>query len=793
MQKGGSMVGYIQLSRKDLELDFNFIPMFDDSSEISPYDEIIGQERAAQAIDLGLMINKKGYNIYVSGPNGTGKRSYLIKKIIDYARGKPSPSDWCYVYNFLDSNKPVSISLKSGSAYEFKEDIEGFINDLFEWVPKYFSMEEYEKERNTIIERYQKSILHLADKLHEESRLMSFNVKSTNEGFAFVPLKEEKEMSEKEYNDLDEGERENINTKVSHLKLIALDVLRQTKAFKRDMTDELRRLDDNIALEIISERIENFKYKYGYNKKIEEYLELLKVDLIENIDAFMDTENQDEKYDDAFFKRYFINVIVSNGDVEGVPVIFEDIPEYHNLLGIVEYENKSGTLVTDFTMIQPGSLHKSNGGYIIIDALQLLTSYQGWEALKRSLKSEAIYIENLKNQFDIIPLSTLKPEEIPLDIKVILLGNPFVYYLLYNMDEDFKELFKVKSDFEEEIKNTNGVEIKMLGFISHYCNENRILPITRKGIIRLLKYSCRITENRKYFSASMNMIVDVIEQADGLAKAKSMNQIDEDSIKETILAIEKRHGLYKDKILNMYRDGMYILELKGSKIGQINGLSVIDLGDIRVGKQNRITVTTFAGKDGVINIERETNMSGNIHSKGIMILSGYIGEIFGQNTLLSFNASICFEQLYGEVDGDSASAAELIALMSSLGDIPIHQGFAVTGSVNQLGDIQPVGGLNEKIEGYFDICNLFGLDGNQGVIIPCANIDNLILKDEVLTAVEKGLFKLYTVGCIEDCFEILCGELFNTREKRKTIDIIKENIINKLEKYKNIFSYKSKK
>ncbi|MDF2674802.1 MAG: peptidase, partial [Clostridiales bacterium] len=733
------MLDYIRLNRKDIELDFDFIPMFDNSSEISPYKDIIGQTRAVDALDLGLIMNKKGYNIYVSGQSGTGKRSYLINKIIEYARKWPSPADWCYVHNFLDGNKPIAISLKSGSAYEFKEDMEDFINELFERVPKSFTMEDYEKQRNSIMERYQKDILHLADKLHEESKLMSFSVKSTNEGFAFVPLKEEKEMSEKEYNELNEMEREAINTKVSQLKLVALDVLRQTKMFKRYMAEELKELDDTTALEITSERIENLKDKYGYNEKIIEYLDVIKNDIIDNIDAFMDYENQEDKYDENFFKRYFINVLVSNRDVEGLPVVFEDIPEYHNILGIVEYENKLGTLVTDFTMIQPGSLHKANGGYIIIDALQLLSSYQGWNALKRSLKSESIFIENLKNQFDIIPLATLKPEEIPLNLKVILIGNPYIYYLLYNMDEDFKELFKIKSEFDEEIKNINGVGIKVIGFISHYCNENKILPITRAGIIQLLKYSCRITENRKYYSASMNRIINIIEQAETIAKLRGMELIDEQSIKETIYGIEKRHGLYKDKILNMYRDGMYILELKNSKIGQINGLSVIDLGDVRVGKQNRITVTTFAGRDGVINIERETNMSGNIHSKGILILSGYMGEIFGQNSLLSFNASICFEQLYGDVDGDSASAAELIALMSSLGDVPINQGIAVTGSVNQKGEIQPVGGLNEKIEGYFDICSLYGLDGNQGVIIPYTNIDNLVLNDEVIYAVDKGL------------------------------------------------------
>jgi lon-related putative ATP-dependent protease len=787
------MSEFVQLSRKDLEMDFNFLPAFENTLEISPYKDIIGQERAVEAIDIGLQISKKGYNIYVCGNNGTGKRSYVINRVLDYAKGKPSPPDWCYVYNFSDPYKPIALMLNSGTAYEFKNDIEYFVNELFEEVPRAFSMEDYEKERNSIVERYQKEIIRLADRLHDESKERAFSVKSTNDGFAFVPLKEDKEMSEKEYNELVGEEKEEINSKVSYLKLIALEVLRNTKNLKKDMTEELKKLDDTISLEIISKKINELKDKYGYNKKINDYLEDIKTDIIENIDAFMDYEGQEEKYDDSFFKRYYVNVMVCNGNVEGVPVIYEDIPEYHNLLGIVEYENKQGSLVTDFTMIQPGSLHKANGGYIIVDAYQLLTSYQGWEALKRSLKSNYIFIENLKNQFDIIPIVTLKPEEIPLDVKIVLVGSPMLYNLLYNVDDNFKELFKIKSDFDDDIRNIDGTAMKILGFISHYCDENKLLPVARDGIIDILKYACRMAENKKYFTASMNRVVDLIEQAGVEASASGKKFIDSSSIKNTIKSMEKRHGLFRDKILSMYKDGVYIVELKGYKIGQINGLSVIDIGDTRMGKQNRITVATFAGKDGVINIERETNMSGNIHSKGIMILSGYMGETFGQNTPLSFNASICFEQLYGEVDGDSASAAELIALMSSLGDIPIKQSFAVTGSVNQKGEIQPVGGINEKIEGFFDICSIYGLDGNQGVIIPYANIDNIVLKDEVISAVEEGLFKIYGIKRIDDCFEILCDETVRARGRRKAIEMVRENITNKLEKYRNSFADKNKK
>lgn len=388
---------------------------------------------------------------------------------------------------------------------------------------------------------------------------------------------------------------------------------------------------------------------------------------------------------------------------------------------------------------------------------------------------------------------TLKPEEIPLNVKVILLGNPYVYHILYKYDEDFRELFKIRADFEDEIKSVNGTALKILGFISNYCHEKGILPISYDGVLEIFKYSARLTESRRYFTASMHSIVEIIDQAYAITEVNRKEIIGKKDIKAAISARERRHGLYRDKILEMYMDGKYIVDLKGYKVGQINGLSILDFGDVSFGKVSRITVATFAGRDGIINIERETNMSGDIHSKGVMILSGFIGETFGQTMPISFSASICFEQLYGEVDGDSASAAELVALMSSLGDLPIKQSLAITGSVNQRGEIQPIGGVNEKIEGFFDICCLFGLDGSQGVVIPGTNIDELILKDEVVSAVEGGLFHIYTVKTIEDCIEILCEYQDNTHGKKLIFDNLKENINIKLNKYRNSFSEKYRK
>lgn len=788
------MARYIELTPRDLKIDFEFLPNFESTVEILPFENIIGQERATEAIDLGLGINKSGYNIFVCGNSGTGKRSYVLKRLREFTKSSQTPMDWCYVYNFTDNQRPLAISLNPGSAERFKEDIEKFINQLFEEVPKYFSEEGYEKERNSTIDLYQKEILKLADRLYDESKDKDFNVKNTGEGFAFIPLKEGEEMTEKQYSEISEEEKEEINNRVAYLKMVAIEIVRKTKILKKEMAEKLKELDDKLALSIIKEELTEFREKYGYNSKVLDYLNNLEKDIIDNIEAFMDLEDQEDKFDENFFKRYLVNVMVSNKEDGGMPIVYEETPEYHDLLGIIEYENKLGTMVTDFTMIKPGSLHRANGGYIVIEALQLLTSYQGWSALKKAIKCGKINIENLKNQFDIIPLVTLKPEEIPLNIKVILLGNPYIYYLLYNYDDDFKELFKIKAEFENEIKNSNGTIMKLLGFISSYCSDEDILPLSREGVIELLKYSLRTAESKKYFTASMDRLVDVIEQSQSIALSENGIRVEKEHVVKAVDAFDRRHGNYRDKILDMYRDGKYLVKLEGYETGQINALSVIDFGDYSFGRQNRVTVTTHVGTEGIINIEREANMSGNIHSKGVMILSGFIGETFGQNIHLSFNARICFEQLYGGIEGDSASAAELICLMSSLASIPIKQSIAVTGSVNQKGEIQPVGGINDKIEGYFSICKALGQTGEQGVIIPFSNLDELVLSDEIIEAVEKNKFHIYAVKEIEDCLEILCDmSSLGISGKKGIMDVMSENIALKLSKYKNVYNDKGKK
>lgn len=782
------MMDFIRLKGDDLKIKFDSLPEFDLTTEILPFKDIIGQDRAIEAINRGLSIERQGYNIFICGNNGTGRKSYIMKRIKEQMVKKSEPCDWCYVYNFEENESPRAVSLPAGAGAEFKEDMKNFIDGLIEDVPKIFTSDEFEGFRNSIIEKYQKQVLEIVDKLYNESNERDFNVKSTNDGFAFTPVFNGEEMTEKQYNDLSDTEKEIINEKVSYLKILALDVIRKSKVIKKTLFEELKKLDEEKAVSIIGVRLSNLKEKYSGSIRVLSYLRDVEGDIIHHISAFVEEEDDEEEtYDENFFKRYNVNIISSSSKGSGQPVVYENYPEYHNLFGKIEYENKSGSLTTDFTSIVSGSLHRANGGYIIIDAYQLLTSSHSWETLKRCLKCNSIIIENSKSIIDIAPVVSFKPEEIPLNIKVILIGSPVLYYILYNYDEDFKELFKIKADFEDEIGNNDGTAIKLLGFIRNYCDENNILPLSRDAVNEVLKFSLRKRDSKKYFTASMNNITDLLVEASKIAELKGSRHINEVHIKDFLRSYNNRYSIYRDKIYDMYKEGKFIIDIKGTRVGEVNGLTVIDYGDFSFGKQTRITVTTFAGKDGIINIERETKMSGNIHSKGIMILAGYIGETFGQDMPLSFNASICFEQVYGGIDGDSASAAELVALLSSLGNVPLKQNFAITGSVNQRGDIQPVGGINEKIEGFYDICSKLGLDGSQGVIIPFTNMDELLLKDEVIHAVEEGSFHIYAVKSIDDCFEILSGDEIKKNVRKRAFDNVKKRVYEKLKKYNDIF------
>lgn len=794
------MSNYNELNVKDLKPNYDTLPDFISTKDITPFKSIIGQKRAEESIDLGLKMDKKEYNIFISGHSGTGKTGYIVRKIEEYAKNLPAPQDWCYIFNFEEANDPIAIPLETGTSIKFKEDMSEFIKYLFKEVPVYFNSQSYDSERNLIEEKYEQQIMELSDNLNQQAADKNFSIKETPTGeFVFIPLYEEKEMDGEIYAKLSPEEKDEINKSASELRLLSIEVIKKTKQLNKKMDEELKTLDDKIAESIIEGKISNLLSVYGTNEKIEKYLNELKKDIIENISSFLEKDEEEKtpanavnsEMDKLFFRRYEVNVLVCNDTKKGAPVVFADSAEYGNIFGKIQYENKAGNLITDFTLIRPGSLHLANGGYLLIKAQELLKNSKVWDTLKKCINLETIFIENSKNDIDMLPIITLNPENIPLKTKVILLGSNMIYSLLLENDYNFEKLFKIKAEFDSEIENNEKSSAELIGFISNYLTQNNLHHMTKAGVNEILRYSSRIAENKNYFSASMSKLLEIVDIADYYAKNNSSEFINEIHIKKAIVEKEAMHGLSKKKVLDMYKSKKYVVELRGTKVGQINGLSVMDLGDITIGQQHRITVTTFAGKKGVINIERETDMSGSIHDKGIMILSGFVGELIGQEAPIAFNASIVFEQLYSGIEGDSASAAELLALLSSLSDVPLKQSLAITGSVNQKGEIQPIGGVNEKVEGYFDICSIFGLDGSHGVIIPETNEEDLVLNDKVIEAVEKGLFHIYTVTNIEQCFTILAEDNFVRGVIDNVMGEVKQKILGKIKKYNSILKEKT--
>lgn len=783
------MCSNLELKVESLKLIMDNLPEFTSTEEFEPFDGVIGQKRATQSLELGLNMDSKEYNIYISGKTGTGKTGYIVRKIEEYANTMDAPDDWCYVYNFDKPSNPLAISLKAGTAMKFKGDLANFIKFVAKEVPIFFNSKNYDDEKHSIIDKYDRIMMEMTKNLSSKARELDFDVRQASTGeFVFIPLKEEKEMTEEDFENLSDEERNNLEDAVTTLRNYSVDVIKQTRNLNKKMDEELKELDERIAETIISSPMEELLDKYGINEAVINFLKALKKDLIENISNFVENEEKSDKAEliNLFFRRYEVNVIVSNSANKGAPVVFADSCQVGQLFGNIQYENKLGNMLTDFTLISPGYLHKANGGFLIIKAHELLSNPHSWEILKRSINLKTISIDNSKFALDLMPISTINPEEIPLKVKVILLGSNLMYSLLLERDMDFEKLFKIKAEFDSEIEASSDNIDSLIGFLSHYVRKNNLPHISREGISKLLKYSSKLVEKRNKFSASMSKVLKIVDLAAYFAKVDKASLIEGKHVDKALEENEAMHGLVRQKVLDMYNDKKYVVDLKGNSVGQINGLSVDHYGDCTIGQQHKITVSTYAGREGIINIEREAEMSGSIHDKGIMILSGFLGQLVGQQIPISFNASIVFEQLYSGIEGDSASAAELIALLSSLSDVPLKQSLAITGSVNQRGDIQPIGGVNHKVEGFFDICSIFGLDGSHGVIIPSANLDELILKDKVIEAVEKGLFHIYAVNSIKECLEILCVNSSEKEAQEDILDNIKQKIISKLKSYNDV-------
>ena len=753
-------INKLYLSCKASELPFKT------TDDISFLEETIGQKRALSALDFGLGINSHGFNIYILGESGTGKLTTIRSILEEKSRKEPAPKDWCYVYNFKNQDKPRAISLPPGTGLTLQKDMDELITVLKQEIPKIFESKEYDQQRVKILDDFQQKQNRHFTSIEKEAKSKDFTLKKTVSGLVLVPVKKTGEtLSEEEYENLEPNTKKKVETTGRGLQVKLDDVIRVVREEEKKIKDIMKELEQKATLTSIGHRIEELKNKYDSNPDVPQYLEEVKEDILEHLKDFKPQEEQaapampfmKPQKAEPSFNRYAVNVFVNNRDSKGAPVVIENNPTYYNLFGRVEHKLQYGVASTDFTMIKSGALQQANGGYLVIDALELLKNIFSYDALKRTIKEKEIKVEDVWEQYRQISTVTLKPAPIPFNVKIVLVGNPRLYYLLYNLDEEYRELFKVKADYENRMDRNSENTLKYASFVRTKCQERSLQPFKRDAVAKVIEYSSRLAEHKQKLSAKFSEIADILREADYWAKHNKNKIVTAGDVERAIEEKTYRSNKVEKKILEATKEGTIIISTKGSVVGQINGLSVLDLGDYRFGMPSRITARTYSGRAGIVNIERETKMSGRIHEKAILILTAYLGGKYAVKRALSLTASLTFEQLYGGIEGDSATCAEVYALLSSISGVPLKQSFAITGSMNQHGQVQPIGGANEKIEGFFEVCKLDGLNGKHGVIIPRLNIVNLMLKREVIDAVRKKKFNIYSIDNIEDGIEILTG------------------------------------
>lgn len=755
------------------EIDANELRRMIDPSEINtdnirgdqPRNSMIGQDRVTKALAFGIGNKSFGFNVYVSGYPVMG----TLKAVKDFIQKKSAeqkpPSDWCYVNNFKDSYYPKVLKLPAGKAKKFKNDMQNFIQDIRKALNEAFEGNEYQNQKEELVKSSEQKKKELFLSLSEKAKAEGFEIQQTPFGIATVPLNRKGEpFNSEEFGKLDKSRQQEILDKQENFKEEVKTDLRISRNFEKEAGEKVKRLDRKVAEHAINPLIEEMEEQYHEEDDVKTYLEEVKNDIIENFSDFFEKDKKEQQTIAIFqvqqqpsLKRYEVNVFIDNSELKGAPLIHELNPTYNGLFGKVEKESHMGMLTTDFTLIKSGSLHRANGGYLIISVIELLKNPYSWDSLKKALQSREIKIEEISEKLGFVSTKSLSPQPIPLDIQIILLGQPDFYHLLYAYDIDFRNLFKVKAEFDTTLELNDANINNYLSYITSIQKEENLHLFDKSGFAKILEYSCRLAEDKNKLSARFTEVYDIIAEADYYCHSDGNERINADHIKEAIEEKFYRSNLIQEKYKEMFENNMLIIDVEGDKVGQVNGLAIIDLLDFSFGKPNRITVTTGVGSEGIIDIEREAKLGGNIHSKGIMILAGYLSENYARNKPIGLSARIVFEQSYQGVEGDSASCAELYALLSSLSGLPIKQGIAVTGSVNQKGEVQAVGGINDKIEGYFEVCKIIGLTGKQGVIIPQSNTRSLMLKEEVVEAVKTGNFHIWAVNNINEGISILTG------------------------------------
>ncbi|MCK9531243.1 MAG: AAA family ATPase [Gammaproteobacteria bacterium] len=735
---------------------------FETTAELEELSQIIGQARAQQAVDFGVSIQRDGYNLYAMGPSGMGKHAMVRGVLEERSATRPTPPDWVYVNNFEQNHRPLALRLPPGQGNVLARDMAHLVEDLSTAIPSAFESDEYRASAQAIDEEFRERQTHAFDELATQAATRNVKLFRTPSGFAFAPMQEGKVLGPEEFEHLDKREQERIEKIVAELQAQLQVVIQQIPQWRKDSREKLKKLNNDVTLAAVGHFIDDLKVKYQQLPEVLKYLDDVSKDVVEKVDDFRKEDGAENPMGGPAPKptelhRYKVNVLVDNGATQGAPVIYLDHPTYQDLVGRAEHLAQFGTLVTDFTLLKPGALHRANGGYLMLDAHKLLSHPFAWEGLKRALYANRINIESLEKMLSLVTSVSLEPTPIPLDIKVVLLGDRLLYYLLYQYDPDFGELFKVQADFEERITRNSDNDQTYARLIATLAKKDKLRPFDRYAVARVIEYGARMIEDAQKVSTHMRSIADLLCEADYWACAHQSPVITVEDVQHAIDQQIYRASRVREQLQEEVQRGTLLIDTTRAVIGQVNGLSVLSMGNFSFGEPARITATVHLGEGNVVDIEREVELGGAVHSKGVMILGSFLAARYAQHHPLSLTASLVFEQSYGRVDGDSASMAELCALMSALSGIPIRQSLAITGSVNQNGESQPIGGVNEKIEGFFDVCRARGLDGSHGVLIPVSNVKHLMLRHDVVEAAEKGLFHVYDYENVDQAFELLTG------------------------------------
>ena len=745
---------------------------FATTDDLADLDIAVGQARATEAIEFGVGMRGEGYNLFAMGPEGTGRHTLVRRRLEAEAARLTAPDDWCYVFNFATPHKPRALRFPSGKAPAFKDAMRHLVDELRAALPAAFETDEYRTRRRQIEAGLGEKQEHALSDLGDRAKAKNVALIRTPNGFAFGPFNASKDgvITPDEFSQLPEEEQKRYGEIITAFQEEMAMLLSDLPKWRREAQKKLHQLNRDVTSTVIDSLIEEVEREYRALAQVHEYILKVREDMLEHAEAFRQTKEGEQPTlfgvplpmpdPEEALHRYRVNVLMEHSRNGGAPVVYEDNPNHDNLVGRIEHISQMGTLVTDFTQIKAGALHRANGGYLVLDALKVLTQPLAWEALKRALRSREVEIESLGQALSLISTTSLEPEPIPLEVKVVLVGERRIYYLLHEFDPEFAKLFKVAADFEEDLPREAGTELAYARVIATCARREKLRPLEREAVAAVIDQCSREAGDAEKMSASMQSLVDLLREADYWARHESRPLIGAADVKRAIEAQMRRSGRVRERLLEDVLRGSHLIDTAGERTAQVNGLAVLRLGDFSFGAPQRITARVRLGSGGVIDIEREAHLGGPIHSKGVLILSGYLAGRYAKTKPLSLSASLVFEQSYGGIEGDSASSAELYALLSALADAPVRQSLAVTGSVNQHGDVQPIGGVNEKIEGFFELCRSRGLKadgGVPGVLIPAANIKNLMLRDDVVDAVAQGKFAIYPVRSVDDGMALLTG------------------------------------